>query len=130
MIREWDIQAETRPPYFDDQAKLRGFVENGRGERRDVVRALRPVLEGNMRLRAYPDFKESEWLGEFIKNVRAAAPGAALAAFKEVLLDIEDINDFSKKYHHQDNPIGADSEPLDDGELLTYVRRTLAFVAS
>lgn len=34
------------------------------------------------------------------------------------------------RLHHQDNPIGADSEPIDDGELLTYVNRTLAFVAS
>lgn len=130
VLREWDIEAETRPAYFHDQAKLKEFADTGQGDRRAVVRCIRPVLEGYMRLRAYPDFKQSEWLGDLIKNIREAAVGTPLAAFQPTLSELEDINDFSKKYHHQDNPIGADSEPIDDGELLTYVKRTLAFVAS
>jgi hypothetical protein len=46
---------------------------------------------------------------------------------------LEDINDFSKKYHHQQNPLGvagADAEPIDDGELRAFVKRTLALVRS
>ena len=130
VLREWDIEAETLPAYFHDQAKLKEFVESGQGDKKGVVRCIRPVLEGYMRLRAFPDFKKSEWLGDLIRNVREAASGAPLAAFQSALPELEDINDFSKKHHHQDNPIGADSEPLDDGELLNYVKRTLAFVTS
>lgn len=36
------------------------------------------------------------------------------------------INDYSKKFHHDTNPGKADSEQLDDGELKTFVTRTLA----
>ena len=130
MLKEWDIEAETQPAYFHDQARLKEFAESGQGDRRAVVRCIRPVLEGYMRLRAYPHFKESEWLGDLLKNMRSAAAGTPLAAFQPTLPALEDINDFSKKYHHQDNPIGADSEPIDDRELLAYVKRTLAVVAS
>ena len=130
VLREWDIEAETRPAYLHDQAKLKEFADSGQGDRKAVVRCIRPVLEGYMRLRAYPEFKQSEWLGDLIRNIRGATVGAPLSAFQGTLHVLEDINDFSKKHHHQDNPIAADSEPIDDGELLTYVKRTLAFVAS
>jgi hypothetical protein len=38
------------------------------------------------------------------------------------------LNDYSKKYHHDTNPGKADSEPINDGELQGYVQRTLAIV--
>ncbi len=41
----------------------------------------------------------------------------------------QDINDFSKRYHHNTNP-AADTEPLDDGELTAYARRALNFVGA
>jgi wobble nucleotide-excising tRNase len=128
-LREWDIEGEAQPAYLRDQARLREYAVSGEGDRHAVVRCIRPVLEGNMRLRAHPHFKPNEWLGDLIKNIREAAPDSPLAAFRPSLPTLEDLNDFSKKYHHQDNPIEADAEPIDDGELLTYVKRTLSFVS-
>jgi len=43
---------------------------------------------------------------------------------KNQLTELEDINDYSKKFHHDKNPY-ADSEHLDHTELLAYVKRTL-----
>jgi hypothetical protein len=45
-----------------------------------------------------------------------------------VRVEVEEINDYSKKYHHDSNPGKADSEPINDGELQNYVQRTLAIV--
>jgi len=44
------------------------------------------------------------------------------------LAELEGINDYSKKYHHDTNPGKADAEPINDGELQTYVQRTLTIV--
>lgn len=129
IFKEWDMEAEIRPAYDADRITLTRFVEASEGDRQAVVRCIRPVLEGYLRMRAKPDFKAHEWLGDFIKNVRAAPIDAALAAFLPSLAELEDINEFSKKHHHQDDPL-ADSEPIDDGELLAFAKRTLAFVAS
>jgi hypothetical protein len=41
--------------------------------------------------------------------------------------EIEAINDYSKKYHHDQNP-RADSEFLSEDELHGFVKRTLKLV--
>lgn len=41
--------------------------------------------------------------------------------------ELNDVNSYSKKYHHDQNP-NARSEPIVDAELRTYVERTLALI--
>lgn len=133
LINEWDVRLETLPPYLNDLRQLREFQETGKGDRRAVVRCIRPVLEGYVRLRFHMEMADNEWLGDVIQKIREAAPGDVLAAAQPALSELEDINDYSKKYHHQQNPlgaVGADAEPIDDGELSAFVKRTLAFVKS
>lgn len=45
-----------------------------------------------------------------------------------ILDELEAINEFSGQYHHDQNPGGFDTEPIDDGELQGYVKRTLDLV--
>ena len=72
-------------------------------------------------------FGAKEWLGDFIAKVRSAPIDSFLSPPQALLEDLEDINDYSKKYHHETNP-SADSEPINDGELRSFVRRTLEVV--
>ena len=72
-------------------------------------------------------FGESEWLGDFIQKIRDADSDDQLSGAQGILEDLEDINDYSKKYHHQQNP-SADSETINDGELKQFVLRTLDLV--
>jgi hypothetical protein len=54
-------------------------------------------------------------------------PGAAGGhPMHPALEELESINDFSKKYHHETNPGKADNEPINNGELQGYAKRTLA----
>ncbi len=100
LTNEWDIRLETLPPYTNDLRQLREFQKTGKGDRRRIVRCIRPVLVGNVRLRFH--------------------------------IEIGD-KDYSKKYHHQQNPLGvtgADPEPIDETKLSALVRRTLTLVTS
>lgn len=131
VINEWDVRLETLPPYLDDLRQLRDFQETGKGDRRAVVRCIRPVLEGYVRLRFHMEIADNEWLGDLIQKIRTASAGDVLAAAQPALAELEDINDYSKRYHHQQNPlgaVGADVETIDAGELSAFVKRTLAFV--
>jgi hypothetical protein len=133
VINEWDVRQETLNPYLNDQRKLQDYYETGKGDRRAVVRCIRPVFEGYLRMRFPLGFDDNGWLGDLIKRIRDASPGTPLAAAQPLLNELDDINDYSKKYHHQQNPLGvagADAEPIDDGELRAFVKRALAFVAS
>lgn len=130
-ITEWDIEEETRNSYIREIAQLRTFLGDGTGDLRDVARKIRPLLEGHLRLRFPHQFQDDEWLGDFIKKICDAAAGSPLAQLQgDPLTEVMDINDFSKKYHHKQNPGGADTEPIDHGELSAYVLRTLRFVGS
>jgi hypothetical protein len=72
--------------------------------------------------------KDGEMLGTFISSVRNADPSSPLASARVILEDLEDINGFSKRYHHADNP-RASAEPIDDTELASFVKRTLEVAA-
>lgn len=124
-IEEWDVEKETQDGYFKDHAALSFYLLNGATDLIDIARKIRPVLEGYHRYRFPHQFSDNEWLGDMIKRVRNSAGVHPMHAALE---ELESINDFSKKYHHDTNLGKADSEPINDGELQGYVQRTLAIV--
>lgn len=124
---EWDIHQETLPDYLRDFFRLQKFIEEGDSDLIGIARCIRPVLEGNLRVRFPKEFKLGEWLGGFIKSIDEAPKGSGLERMKIHLNELKAINDYSKSYHHQQNPL-ADIEPINDVELTAFVKRTLAIV--
>jgi wobble nucleotide-excising tRNase len=130
IVEEWDIEKATRDSYLQDYFALDDYVATGASsDLRSTARRIRPLLEGNLRLRFPKSFCRNEWLGEFIKKIRDCGPSDDLDALKPRLSELEDINNYSKKYHHEQNPTGCDTEPLIDAALLAYAKRALKFVS-
>lgn len=127
VIGEWDIEAEVLSSYEKDYRTLHAFYAERRGDPRSVVRAIRPFLECLLRIRFPGHFQPNEWLGDFIAKIREADDTSGLQQAKADLSELEAINDYSKKYHHQQN-LNADIEPIDEDELHGYVKRTLRLV--
>lgn len=127
-IEEWDITTATQSDYFKNYAEMVAFVDGNTDNPRSVARCIRPLLEGYLRTRFPGEFKANEWLGNFSDQIANAPTGHRLENLKIHLPEINDIKDYSSKYHHQQNP-NADSESINETELLTYVRRTLAFIS-
>lgn len=125
-IAPWDVERATRSEYFELYFGLSEFVENGgNADLRSIARQIRPLLEMNLRLAFPKDFKSDQWLGDFIKALRDSKPTDDLYVVHKVLYaELSSINDYSKRYHHGDNP-KADVEPINETELLTFVKRTL-----
>ena len=126
-ITEWDIQEATKANYVQMHSILTQYRNHGTGERRLVAQTIRPLLESYLRLKLPTEFGDREWLGDFIKKIREADHTNPADAAKAILEEVEAVNDFSKRYHHNTNT-SADSEPIDDGELESYVTRTLQIV--
>ncbi len=126
-VTEWDVQDETRSDYFKNHAELRSYLHDSSGKLRHVARAIRPLLEGYLRFKLPGHFTDNEWLGDFIRKIREANSSSSLSAAKEILDELEAINNYSRKYHHDTN-LHADSEPLNDGELEGFVKRSLKLV--
>jgi hypothetical protein len=62
-----------------------------------------------------------------IGKIRDAGKKEPLACLKPQLQELSDINDYSKNFHHDQNPY-ADSHPITDAELKAYVDRTLRVI--
>lgn len=124
MLGEWDIEAETQSTYHSNHSALLKFYRDRTGNPLDVARSIRPFLEGLLRVHFPGHFQPNEWLGEFIGKIRSASNTDGLQHAQADLTEIESINNYSKKYHHDQNP-NADSEPLSPDELHGFVKRTL-----
>lgn len=127
VISEWDIESETQSHYLKNYSMLLDFYRDRKGDPINVVRSIRPFIEGLLRIHFPGHFLANEWLGDFINKIRSAANTDGLSHAQADLEEIVAINDFSKKYHHEQNS-NADSEPISDEELHGYVKRTLRLV--
>ena len=127
MIGECDIEAETQSTYIKNYSTLLNFYRDHAGTPLDVARSIRPFLEGMLRAHFPGHFQPNEWLGEFIDKIKSAGNTNGLQHAQADISEIEAINDYAKKYHHDQNP-NADSEPLSLDELHGFVKRTLRLV--
>lgn len=127
IIGECDIEAETQSTYLKNYSSLLNFYRERKGTTLDVARSIRPFVEGMLRVHFPSHFQRNEWLGDFIDKIRNTDNTNSLSHAKADLAEIEAINDYSKKYHHDQNP-NADTEPLSADELHGFVKRTLRLV--
>ncbi|MBI9055956.1 MAG: AAA family ATPase [Bacteroidales bacterium] len=130
LIREHDIDAETLSGIFKDISVLKNYIDNGVSselEKREVIRCIRPIIEGVIRIKFFTDVLPSEWLGDVIGKTRNSVESEPLSRLKPILNDLIEINDYSKSFHHSDptNPWG---DIINDEELRIYVSRTLELI--
>ena len=124
VIVEWDIERAVQARYRADIDALQRFFSLGEGERREVIQKLRPVLEGYCRTLYPTQFADQDTLGVIVGKIRAAVVTHPLQSIAD---DLDEVNMYCRRYHHGENPNAA-TEPIDDAELLGYVKRTMALV--
>lgn len=123
---EQDIKKETLTGIFKDLLVLDSFIKYGETcdyDKRDVVRCIRPCIEGLFRIKYFTYIDDSKWLGDIIDCIRKADESDIFYRQKENLDTLCDINDYSKIYHHS-NPNYLEV-PINTEELRTYCQRTL-----
>ena len=107
-----------------DIKTLNDFLEDGENmSLRDVVRCIRPSVEGVFRLKYFSLVKDNQWLGDFIKMIRNADKYSPLYRLNQYIEEIEELNDYSKIYHHS-NPNYMDII-IDPVELSIQVKNTI-----
>lgn len=128
-IFEWDIEKETQGEYFDNYFALIEYLESGpNGDLRAVARCIRPLIEGNLRLRFPGKFSRNQWLGDMVSVIDDCDADDQLYCIKPLLPELNEINSYSKKYHHSPQNPNAYQCIIDDNELKSYVDRTLKVI--
>ena len=124
-ITETDLEKACQGRTATDIDHLQGYLTTGAGELVDVVRKMRVVLEAYCRA-TYPyDFSAGDWLGDIVKKIRNT--GSDHPAYP-VYDELDQVNDYSKEYHHGEDVMDATPDQIDPTELTGFVRRTLRLV--
>jgi len=129
LIINHDIYRETMTGIFKDLTVLHDFIEKGaitEFDKREVIRCIRPTIEGLFRIKYFKDIKPTDWLGDILKSIRESQPNDKFYHMKPILEELSDINDYSKTYHHS-NPNCLEI-PINDQELRNYTQRTLDLI--
>jgi wobble nucleotide-excising tRNase len=123
-----DIEAETLDDIFKDITVLNDYISNGAEnelEKREVIRCIRPTIEGIIRIKFFKEIKHDEWLGDMIKKIREAKGDDKLYRLQSFVDEIAEVNDYSKESHHSD-PTKPSDKVISDEELRLYVSQALS----
>jgi hypothetical protein len=121
VIAEWPIETDTESEDTANRRVLLSFYHHHKGQPRDVIQKLRPVLETHMQRMAPQLLGGVKGLGNMLGKVRDANSPPVLV---EAYADIDDINAYTRRYMHGEgrNP---DSEPVHATELEGMVAKVL-----
>jgi hypothetical protein len=96
VIAEWPIETDTESEDAANRRVLLSYYHESKGNPRDVVQKLRPVVETHMK-RMAPQLAKIKGLGNMLGKVRDdGAPPIILNAYD----DLDDINSYARKYMH------------------------------
>ena len=124
----WNVSADSETEYDRNHFIIRQYVAAGTGDPRSVAQVIRPILEGFMRIACPEHFRAGSLLGPFINNVVKPRLGQPDEVFDGVdSAELESLLEYGNRFHHDTNPNWM-TAAINDGELLDFARRTLAFV--
>jgi wobble nucleotide-excising tRNase len=121
--------SEDQFTLYDQRHKLlREFQAGTAPNIRQVAEALRPTMEGYLRV-AFPEqCPPGTLLGAFRNKAQSLADNGTPIMDASRLQEIAEITEFANKFHHDTNP-AWESESISDAELLGFSERVLSFVS-
>lgn len=123
-----DIDKECESVYSQHHRLLNEFSEGNGGDSRSVAKAIRPMLEGYLH-RRFPGLLPKDHLfGQVVVFIRDSLATSPLSHAKNLVDELNEINEYAGLFHHDTNPDGADSVVITASELKTYVDRALSVV--
>ncbi len=122
-----DVDKECESVYFQHHRLLNDFATGKGGDAKSVAKAIRPMLEGYLHRRFPAIIPKSLLFGQIVVLIREALPISPLRHAKNLVEELNEINDYAGQFHHDTNS-SADSVVVIASELKTFVERALQVV--
>lgn len=127
ILKNCNLEESIQSGYKNNYKRVSEYVVNGQcNDKFSVVRALRPLLEANLRYRLQDSLQNAENLGKMIGIIRKSQPGTVLNKVKPHLPQLDEINIYTTRLTH-----GTDgdefSQQIKDAELQHYAKFVLEF---
>ncbi|KAF0097110.1 MAG: hypothetical protein FD144_5377 [Rhodospirillaceae bacterium] len=120
-----DLERACQGRTATDIDNLQTYLTTGAGGLLDVIRKMRVVLETYCHTTYPSSFVEGDWLGDIVRKIREGGDAHPAHALYD---ELDQINDYTKQYHHGENVAEATPDSIDAAELTGFTRRTLRIV--
>lgn len=117
-----DLEKATQGRTATDIDDLQTFLTSGAGNVLDIIRKMRVVLETYCRTTYASSFTAEDWLGDIVGKIREGSTAHPAHALYD---ELDQLNDYTKQYHHGEDVSDLTPDHIDSTELTGYVRRTL-----
>ncbi|ABL71401.1 MULTISPECIES: AAA family ATPase [Paracoccus] len=126
-LAEWNVNDDCITEHDRRHRLVAEFLNSySATQERNVAVALRHILEAFVRV-AYPEhFPPGSMLGPFVDKSRQRIGEQNEILSKADTVELRAILDYANKFHHDTNP-AYETEQINDTELESFARRTLAF---
>lgn len=125
-LRVWDVNRDTITEHDRRHELLREYLLGTPPDSRAVAQSIRPVLEAFLRVACPANFPPGTLLGPF-RGVCEQRVGTAQEILNQAdIVELSELTDYANRFHHDTNPAWQTAN-INDGELLGFVQRTLAF---
>jgi len=124
---EINLDQECESAYFKCHRMLAEYIAGNAQSSMEIARSIRPMLEGYLH-RRFPSLINGGLLfGQVIDLISNAQPPSPLINAQTITNELNEINRYAGQFHHDTNP-AADQVQITDGELLSFVERSLAVI--
>jgi len=117
-----DIQQEVLSSLQKDLMTVNNYLiaqDGSEIQRREVIRCIRPILEGMLKIKYFSTIAANHWLGDIIMLIRNSTSSSRISRLKPILTDLVSLNDYSKSFHHTGT--SNVSENINPFELRTHI---------
>ncbi len=126
-IDSLDVDTECESAYFKNHRLVSGYVEGAQHNDRDVATAIRPMLEGYLHRRFPKLIAPGLLFGAIVQLISNSQPGEPLHYAFSLVDELNEINGYAGKFHHDTNANAA-NEIIQVGELLAFCQRSLQVI--
>ena len=127
-ITDWNVDNDSYTEH-DRLFRLLDAYNNGENvNTRDVALAIRPFLEGYLRVRCPKFFVPGTLLGNFIQHCRQKIGTIDQILNEQMISELDSIKEYANRFHHETNRQWQ-TAVINDGELSSYVTRTMGFTS-
>jgi wobble nucleotide-excising tRNase len=125
-IRVWDVNRDMITEHDRRHALLHEYTIAATPNNREVAQSLRPVIESFLRVACPQEYPPGTLLGAF-RGICEQCVGTPQEILSQADIDeLRDLTEYTNRFHHDTNPAWQ-AQHINDVELLSFVRRTLAF---
>jgi wobble nucleotide-excising tRNase len=122
FLNKYDINSEFLTSTQKDIEIIKNYLKSGvnsESDKREVVRCVRPVLDGVFKSKYFDLIPNNIWLGDIIELIKKSTDGMRLFRLKVIIDDIIELNDYTKGYHHSTG--NTRDLSIDNEELKRYI---------